>query len=388
MSEPQSRKTHNAAEASVDLLFDARHIRQSGIGTYIRTQIPFLEQVAAERGLTLAILADRSTAPTVRATTQVVYSEPADARMYSGGEQRAWDHALGVTRPRALWVPHYPFPMALLRRRHRAVRLFATVHDTLHIEEKALSNQGVARGAYARAMLRLTARRAATIFTPSEATARRLTEFAPKADTLVTPIPVDKVWLTPIDTSLSPVAAPYLLYVGNIKRHKNLLVLLDAFAKILDSVPHTLVIAGSGDSLRTLDERVNQLVATLGNRVQVPGRLPFDQLRALVSAADLLIMPSLYEGAGLPPLEAMASRTAVLSSNVPVLQETCGSGADYFDPHDPDTLATLIKMLSDDETARTALQERGWSHVTERQATIDPTATAKAICAALEDTTR
>ncbi|MFP3670475.1 glycosyltransferase, partial [Priestia sp. SIMBA_032] len=90
---------------------------------------------------------------------------------------------------------------------------------------------------------------------------------------------------------------------------KNLPVLLEAFAAIAGSVPHTLVIAGGDESLRTLDDRVNRLVESLGERVQLTGRLAFDRLRALVAQADFLVMPSLYEGAGLPPLEAMASRT-------------------------------------------------------------------------------
>ncbi|WP_307797047.1 glycosyltransferase family 4 protein [Williamsia soli] len=386
MSAPLPHESPDDAGPPVDLLFDVRHIRQSGIGTYIRTQLRYLEQVMSERGMTLAILADRDTAPAVSPTTRVIHSDPAGARMYSAGEQRAWDHALTVARPRALWVPHYPFPVALLRRRHRGVQFFSTVHDTLHIEDESLSNQGTARRTYARVMLRLTAKRAATIFTPSEATARALTDFTASANVSVTPIPVDDAWLAPVDPALSPFAPRYFLYVGNIKRHKNLLVLLDAFTKVLDSVPHTLVIAGSGDTLRTLDERVNQLVDELGDRVEVPGRLPFDQLRAMVARADLLVMPSLYEGAGLPPVEAMASHTAVLSSNIAVLQETCGDGADYFDPYDAGALAELLRKFSDDDSARGELRDRGWSHVTRRQAAIDPTKTATAICAALDGT--
>lgn len=389
MSVPLPRESRDDAATQVDVLFDARHIRQSGIGTYIRTQIRHLENVSAMRGLRLAVLADRSTAPQVSEKTMLIFADPADAAMYSAGEQRVWDRALTALRPSAFWVPHYPFPLALLRRRHRGVKFFSTVHDTLHIEDKALSNQGLARSTYARLMLRLTARRSATVFTPSLATAQALTRFTPSAEVLVTPIPVDEVWLTPVDGSTpSPTPPPYLLYVGNIKRHKNLLVLLEAFTEIMDSVPHSLVIAGSGESLRTLDERVNRLVDTIGERVEVPGRLPFEQLRALVAGADLLIMPSLYEGAGLPPLEAMASHTAVLSSNIAVLQETCGKGAEYFDPHDATSLANMIRDFTADEPARAALCERGWSHVTERQAATDPTATAEAICATLADKTR
>ncbi|MDI9916912.1 glycosyltransferase family 1 protein [Rhodococcus sp. IEGM 1379] len=369
--------------ASVDLLFDARHIRQSGIGTYIRTQIPVLERVLGDHRFNLAILADRNAVPDVSAETRVVFADPADARMYSTKEQRAWRRALSVTRPKALWVPHYPFPLALLSPRSRNIQFFVTVHDTLHIEDNKLSDQNRAKNAYARTMLQLSARRARTVFTPSQATARSMVAVAPSAEVLVTPIPVDDVWFSPSESSLSPIQPPYLLYVGNIKRHKNLPLLLDAFAAISSSVPHTLVIAGGDESLRTLDDRVNRLVDSLGDRVQLTGRLPFDRLRALVAQADLLIMPSLYEGAGLPPLEAMASHTAVLSSNIPVLMETCGDGAEYFDPHDSGALAVLMKKYCGDEQARAALSDRGRSHVQRRQSEIPSTATAESICSAL-----
>lgn len=371
--------------STVDVLFDARHIRQSGIGTYIRTQIPVLEQVLNDRGFGLAVLADPNAPPVTSTNTRVVFSDPADARMYSVQEQRVWWRALAETRPRALWVPHYPFPLALLDPRYRKTRFFSTVHDTLHIEDNKLSDQNLVKNAYARTMLKLDARRTATVFTPSEVTARSVAAFAPSTEVLVTPIPVDDIWFSAPAPALSPIASPYVLYVGNIKRHKNLPVLLEAFAAISDSVPHTLVIAGGDESLRTLDERVNRLVERLGERVQLTGRLAFDRLRALVAQADFLVMPSLYEGAGLPPLEAMASRTPVLSSNIAVLLETCGDGADYFDPHDSQALALLMKKYCDDDAARALLSDRGQLHVKRRQSEISATATAEAICSALEE---
>ncbi|WMN01928.1 glycosyltransferase family 4 protein [Rhodococcus erythropolis] len=384
MDTPSTGQSSRDGE-SVDLLFDARHIRQSGIGTYIRTQIPVLEQVLSERGFRLAVLADRNAAPDTREETRVIFADPADARMYSMREQRVWRQALSATHPRVLWVPHYPFPFALMSPRNRDVRFFSTVHDTLHVEGKTLSDQNRAKNAYAWTMLKLSARWAETIFAPSQATARSIAAVAPSAEVVVTPIPVDDVWFSESDSASSPIQRPYVLYVGNIKRHKNLPVLLDAFATISDSVPHTLVIAGGDETLRTLDDRINQLVESLGERVQLTGRLPFDSLRALVTQADLLVMPSLFEGAGLPPLEAMASHTAVLASDIAVLRETCGDGAEYFDPFDSSGLAELVKKYCNDEDARASLSNRGHVHVTRRQAEIVSTVTAEKICSFLSE---
>ena len=364
----------------IDLLFDARHIRQSGIGTYIGLLLPHLERTCAERGLALAVLVAEHAVPPLRPETRVLV-ERTGAAMYSLAEQRAWDRAVDDVRPRAFWVPHYPFPLTTLRPRHRRVLLFVTVHDTLHVMSRDVSGLGVARQTYAKAMLSLDVRRARLILTPSLATAATVREFAPGARTMVTPIPVDDSWFGPADPALRPVPGRYVLYVGNAKWHKNLPLLLEAFADVAGDVPQRLVIAGSGEALRGGDERVTELAARQGDRVEVMGRLDFDVLRALVASADLLVMPSLHEGAGLPPIEAMASRTAVLAADIPALRETCGDGADYFDPRDRGALAALLRRYCTDDAATVALADRGWAHVTSRQEGIAFSEAAHAVAA-------
>lgn len=368
---------------SIDLLFDVRHVDQSGIGTYIGVHVPRLEEALARQDRTLAVLANRDNVPPVRETTTVVLAEPSDAPMYSIGEQRAWDHAVRATRPKAVWVPHYPFPLTLFRFGNRRILTFVTVHDDNHLLPEHISGNGRARRMYARTMLEIDARRSSTIFTPSRAAADALAEYVRDARFVVTPIPVSESWFEPADPRSSPVQGRYILYLGNVKRHKNLGALLEAYVAVQHEIPHQLVIAGSGASVRMLDESVHQQAAALGDRVRMIGRLEFDELRSLVTAAELLVMPSFNEGAGLPPLEAMASHTAVLCSNIPSLRETCGNGADYFAPTDHAELARLIRTYCLDDQARAELTSRGWAHVTERQANISTTAAADAILAEL-----
>ncbi|CAN5380439.1 glycosyltransferase family 1 protein [soil metagenome] len=374
----------NTGARSTDLLFDARHIDQSGIGTYIDVHIPRLEEVLARHHRTLAVLADRTNVPPVGANTTVVHSEPPAAPMYSLGEQRAWDHAIATSRPKAVWVPHYPFPFTLLRPGHRKILAFSTVHDDNHLLPEHTSGMSRSRRLYARAMLEVDARRSSTIFTPSQAAADALSKYVPSAHFVVTPIPVSEKWLAPADPDLSPVQGPYILYLGNVKRHKNLLALLEAYAEVQQDIPHRLMIAGSGAAVRNLDDRVQQQAAALGDRVQMISRLEFDALHALVAGADLLVMPSFNEGAGLPPLEAMASRTAVLCSDIPSLRETCADGAAYFDPHDHRELAQLLRTYCRDDNARAELAARGWTRVNQRQSEISTTAAADAIVAHLD----
>jgi glycosyltransferase involved in cell wall biosynthesis len=369
-----------------DLLFDARHIRQSGIGTYIATLLPHLEQTFTSRGMSLAVLvAEHAAPPLWDSTTAVVEREIAP--MYSLAEQRVWARVLEEVRPRGFWTPHYPFPLAALRGSNRAMQLFVTVHDLLHVTARDVSGQNAARRAYAHAMLALDVRRCRAIFTPSQATASGLTRLAPHAPVMVTSIPVDEEWFKPANPDLCPVAGRYVLYVGNAKWHKNLPLLLEAYAEVAQNIPQNLVIAGSGEALRGGDDRVTELAARQGDRVKVMGRLDFDVLRSLVASADLLVMPSLHEGAGLPPIEAMASRTAVLASDIPALRETCGEGAEYFDPRDHRALAALLTEYCLDDSARADSATRGWVHVNARQSGISFESAADAVASELASST-
>ena len=85
----------------------------------------------------------------------------------------------------------------------------------------------------------------------------------------------------------------------------------------------------------------------------------------------------------MPPIEAMASHTAVIAADIPALRETCGNGADYFDPRDRSGLAAMLRSLCGDSQARTRLAERGWAHVTARQKGLSLTPAAEAVAEAL-----
>ena len=267
----------NSAEVgegrAVDLLFDARHIRQSGIGTYIGKQIPLLQEKMAECQLYLAILVDRENAPKVDSRTHLIYSRPAGARMYSLDEQKCWRDAFGRVRPRAVWLPHYPLPLTLLRRRDRHTLLFVTVHDAIHLLPKRISGQGWTRRTYARLMLELDARRSRQIFAASESTADCLRILSHSAPVIVAPHPVDEVWLAPADPYLSPARRPYIVYVGNMQPHKNLPVLLNAFREVVGTIPQKLVIAGGAQNLRTLDAFNLHSSPNWGTPFRSPGRL-------------------------------------------------------------------------------------------------------------------
>ncbi|MET1754404.1 glycosyltransferase family 1 protein [Novosphingobium sp. RD2P27] len=134
----------------------------------------------------------------------------------------------------------------------------------------------------------------------------------------------------------------YFLFVGSPAPNKNLGVLLEAFAR-LDRPGAKLVIAGS------LDRSVfSGMGAASGEGVIVaPGRNDAE-VGALYAHATAHVFPSLYEGFGIPPLEAMASGCRVIASDIPVVREVCGEGATYFPPRDAQVLADVMRRHWDD----------------------------------------
>ncbi len=151
-----------------------------------------------------------------------------------------------------------------------------------------------------------------------------------------------------------------MLYAGNVKPHKNLERLIDAFALVrkrgLDHLK--LVLIGDEISKYTaLRRAVHQ--HQLHKYVRFLGYLPEETLAVMYRLAGVFVFPSLYEGFGLPPLEAMASGTPVVTSNVSSLPEVAGDAAVLVDPYDPQAIADGIYRVLTDEQLRRALMPQG-----------------------------
>jgi len=155
---------------------------------------------------------------------------------------------------------------------------------------------------------------------------------------------------------------PYILYVGAIGLHKNILGILDAYQKLSPGISHDLVLAGPPDSAWDSAHR-------FVNRHELAGRVSFlghiyesDPLIDLYNAADLFVFPSFYEGWTSPPLEAMACGTAVIASNCSSLPETLGDAAVLIDPHDSDEMAFMMEKVLSDKELQLELIQKGFEH--------------------------
>src|SRR5215510_5400346 len=165
----------------------------------------------------------------------------------------------------------------------------------------------------------------------------------------------------------------FILCVGTLEPRKNLFTLVRAFEEILHSNPRApqLVIAGGAGWL--MDEFTSFAEASkLGDRLRLTGYLPDEDLRALYSSCTVFVFPSIYEGFGLPPLEAMACGASVIASDIPVFRETLGKAARLVDTRKISELATAIADLLRDEGERQHLATAGQVHA--RQFSWDRTA--------------
>jgi glycosyltransferase involved in cell wall biosynthesis len=163
----------------------------------------------------------------------------------------------------------------------------------------------------------------------------------------------------PPDPSAEPAGPPYFLFVGNLEPRKNLARALRAFARIAPSLPdHRFVIAGA-PGWKFKDVLREAARPDLAERVELRGYVPEDELPALYRNATAFVYPSLYEGFGLPVIEAMACGTPVLTSNVAALPELAEGAAVLVDPLDEPALAEAMHALGTDRALRRRLREAG-----------------------------
>ncbi len=290
-----------------------------------------------------------------------------NAKHYSFGEQwRYW----WILKREKLDLMHFThFNAPVLYRRPSVV----TVHDlTLSFFPGKKMNSAFYRTAY-NFVLKSAVRNATKIIAVSQNTKQDLLditgvasskvevvyngvgeEFGPKKDADAIAELVKKYNIT----------KPYLLYTGVWRSHKNLVNLIRAF-KILredSSLEAQLVLTGNEDPFYPEVKRTVQELG-LEHDVVFTGLVPEEELPALYQGAKVYTFPSLYEGFGLTPLEAMRSGTPVVASKTACIPEICGEeNVVFFDPYDPSDIANAIQKTWIDEELYRELRERGLKH--------------------------
>lgn len=339
---------------------DARKLHDFGIGTYIRNLVRQLARLDHDTEYVLLCRPDdvdplKQLGPNFRPVIET-------AGNYSLSEQLRIPLALRRERVSLFHAPHYVLPPLV------PCRAVVTIHDCIHLMFPQYLRHRAAHG-YARMSIRMAAHRATRIMTVSESSKRDILRFV---DTEPSKIDViynsydDRFSREPREEDVVRVRERYqlqdefVLYAGNVKPHKNVERLIEAFQLVrrrgLDHLK--LVIIGDEVShyaaLRRAVHRYN-----LHKYVRFLGFMPEDTLAIMYRLAGLFVFPSLYEGFGLPPLEAMASGTPVVVSNVSSLPEVAGDAAILVDPYDAADIADGIARVLTNDDLRREMRRRG-----------------------------
>jgi len=332
--------------------------RPTGVGTYVlglADRLPALAPQDRFHFFSASVkerYPERAWAPNVRLV---------DRRLPVRGLNAAWNHLAWPPLDRLvgakLDLVHSPTPLLVPCRKGKRV---VTVHDLFFLKHPEMV-EGEVRRDYV-ALVRDHVRRADGVLCVSEYTAseaRRLLDL-PEDKIAVTPHGVDPVYRqTPpdeqVEETLRRLRLPRggLLYVGSAEKRKNLVTLVMAYMTLARRrhLP-PLVLAGPGSDWAQAGSRVGpQIVAT--------GYLEKADVRSLMAASSMLVLPSLEEGFGLPVVEAMAAGLPVVCSGGSALAEVAGDAACLVAPHDVNGLAHAVDRLLDDTGLASEMRRRG-----------------------------
>jgi glycosyltransferase involved in cell wall biosynthesis len=339
---------------------DARKLHDFGIGTYIRNLLRHLARLDRDTEYVLLCKPEDVTAltplgPNFRPVVET-------AGNYSVTEQLAVPLALRRQGVTLFHSPHYVLPPLV------PCRSVVTIHDCIHLMFPQYLPNRLALS-YARASIGMATRRATRIMTVSESSKRDILRFF---DTDPSRIDVihnaydERFGVEPREEDVVRVRERYqlhdefVLYAGNVKPHKNLERLIEAFHLVRKRGLDHLKLVLIGDEISryaALRRAVHR--HQLHQYVRFLGYLPEETLAVMYRLAGVFVFPSLYEGFGLPPLEAMASGTPVVTSNVSSLPEVAGDAAILVDPYDPHAIADGIYRVLTDERLRRDLRHKG-----------------------------
>jgi glycosyltransferase involved in cell wall biosynthesis len=325
-----------------------------GLGRYTSELITHLEQIDRKNEYVIFLRREN--------WDEYVPTHP-NIRWYGIREQIVFPFILLREKLDLVHFPHFNVPVLYPK------RFVMTVHDLilLHFPTTRATTLGPLafkiKFLFYRAIIAIALRRAKTVFAVSEYTKNEILAEFPflKQNPPVVTTPACATTFRSLTTTAvaSPVPAPYLLYVGNAYPHKNLDRLVEAFATFHKHRPEFhLAIVGGGDAFhRRLQESARAKGYDHG--VAFLGTVTDGELGALYDHATAYVFPSLYEGFGLPPLEAMCRGIPVASSDATCLPEILGDAARYFDPMSVPDMVRAMDAIASDDALREELRRKG-----------------------------
>ncbi|MCF8261382.1 MAG: glycosyltransferase family 4 protein [Melioribacteraceae bacterium] len=341
------------------IIFDARKINDSGIGSIIKNCIPTISQ---KWKITLLGNQNKLNNWNFNNIEEIIEF---DSKGYSLSEQFGYFSKIPACD---LFIsPHYNAPVFA----PQIKRLISFVHDMYHLEKD--SDFPAIKRMAASLLVKSAVRKSKKVVTISNFSKERIQHFTAVNDQklVVNYCGVEKELFNKIFTSSESelvkakykLPEEYLLFIGNLKPNKNLKNLLLALLLILPENKNIkLVVVGKKDGFITGDNeslRILNANANLNNSVIFTGFVDDEDLPVIIQKASIMVFPSLYEGFGLPPLEAMCAGIPVASSDRASIPEVCKDAVLYFNPLNPEQIAANILTILNDKDLRNELIAKG-----------------------------
>jgi glycosyltransferase involved in cell wall biosynthesis len=321
-------------------------IGASGIGAYLRGCLPWFLQ----SGNDFLLLGNTAQLLSTSSYSNVKIIE-CDIKTFSVKELFFFPQKIikQINKADLYFSPYFNIPCCI------KIPVYTTIHDIIFPDmPECVSKAGLAMRMW---FYRRAYKKSQLIFTVSEFSKSRIEYHLGKTKpVIVTHSAIQPMFLEYRAKEQERQKTETIVFVGNIKKHKGLDYLLDAFLAVKkEGLPHKLIIMGSKENFRSGDNVILKKIDSTGTgAVTFTGYISDTQLMEYLSSAALLVQPSLYEGFGLPPLEAMVLGTHALISDIPVFREIyAGYPVTFFRAADTKDLIEKMMSILVDQTIQT-----------------------------------
>lgn len=335
------------------ITIDARMIKNSGIGTYTQNMIT---AIAGNYNLTLLGNYDTLNSFSWSKDVNII---PSTSPIYSLNEQTELPEKI---QPCDLFIsPHYNIPLKGIKASKRAV----VIHDVNHLTN--INRISIIKKLYAKYVINSAIKKSDKVITVSEFSKSEINKYTiSKKDISVIYCGLDtkkirsKISEEPTERIKLKYNLPenYILYIGNVKPHKNIDILIKAM-KFLGEFPDMKLVA-VGVQHNEILQKLKAINSTdLEKNIYTIQYVENDELPLLYKNAQCFVFPSIYEGFGIPPIEAMICDCPVLASNAASIPEVCGDAALFFNPNNVKELVGNIVSILKNKNLRSELIQKG-----------------------------
>jgi glycosyltransferase involved in cell wall biosynthesis len=318
------------------IAIDCRMFGKSGIGVYLENILQAL--TALSSSCTFLLVGSEKEVARIAENSSNCAILPCNIPIFSKDEFLKFP-VEEINKCDAYYTPNFNIPRGI------NIPIYSTIHDVAFLDVDITSCIGRIIRRY---MLKRAIRLSQKVFTVSEFSKERiLHHFGASKEVVVTCNGISHRLKSHKVSAQSPYPFEYILYVGNIKKHKGLSTLLGSFfAAQKNGMNKKLVIVGSSENFRTKDSEVVRFLRQQHDDITFTGRVPDELLYNIIAHATCLVQPSLYEGFGIPPLEALYLGCPAVVSDIPVFKEIySGLPVQFFKVGDSGHLAEKIMRI-------------------------------------------